>query len=156
MKYDTCVSLGTWCGVAEQLKHNCPSRHRSGFFDWLFTPFASIGKLVRDDFTDVFNINNFSNRNGYTVDDVKYGISYHHDFTRKDDVITSGAIDAEYDGLKSKYAHKVAKWFETVNSGKYVLYVIGFTKNLGLRPEGPSKTSCQSLFLAYPVKADTH
>lgn len=136
--YDVVVSLGSWCGVADELKrHNL--RRFSGPFDWVASPSLSdINRLLKnrfEGFMDMANMevvhhSNFivnnnddleitANRQTYVIQDTKYNIASWHDFP----VIPNQDWTATYPAYKEKLNRRINRFLEKINSSRFTLFV---------------------------------
>lgn len=86
MRYDGVVSLGGNCEVAQHWRR-WSGIEAAAPFDWLITPFASVGKMFEQRFAGMAELDNMEVVNrGRTVMCQRYGVGHHHDFERLPDV----------------------------------------------------------------------
>lgn len=102
-KYENCISLGWFCGTATSMGR-CGLRSHSGPFDWYFSDFESVLKMLETDFSD------FMKKENLVVDkddckvfrDIKYGFCYNHDIEYD--------FEAEYPQIYRKYMRRVERF----------------------------------------------
>ncbi len=107
--YKNFVSLGYFCGVAEDLRH-LKLRTMSSPFDWCISDFEGVVEALNNEFTDFMVYENLEQnqkqRNYYR--DSKYDIQFFHDFTQYK------SLDKQYKKVKEKYDRRIARFLEKV------------------------------------------
>lgn len=107
--YDNCISLGWFCGTASSMeKHGL--RSHSGPFDWYFSEFDSVLKVIETDFSDFMKKENlwFNDSNCKVFYDTKYGFHCSHDVVH--------SFDEEYPLIYQKYMRRVEQFKEDIKS----------------------------------------
>lgn len=102
-KYETCISLGWFCGVASSMARYGLRSH-SGPFDWYFSDFESVLKVMETDFADFMAKENLfvDNTDRKIFHDKKYGFTCNHD--------VKVDFNREYDIIYQKYMKKVRQF----------------------------------------------
>jgi Putative papain-like cysteine peptidase (DUF1796) len=136
--YDVVVSLGSWCGVANEMKRH-QLRRFSGPFDWITTPSLSvINRLLINRFEGFMEMENMkfvkyskflvdssteneevTERETYIIMDTKYNIASYHDFP----VIPNQSWTADYPSYKEKLHRRINRFFEKINNSKLTLFI---------------------------------
>lgn len=136
--YDVVVGLGSWCGVATELKHH-NLRRFSGPFDWVTTPSLSdINRLLKNRFEGFMEMENMkfvnyskfainsdtdhevvTEKQTYIIMDTKYNIASWHDFP----VIPNQSWQADYPSYKEKLNRRINRFLEKINNSKFTLFV---------------------------------
>jgi hypothetical protein len=120
------ISLGWWCQTALNIHRHYSQQ--SQFFDWTQQSTASIIRLLRTDFQDVFLKENlvitekkFDNR----VIDRNTGVNFHHAFTRDSRhlSVNQDTIDAEYESAKAKVDRLINRWRELKHTPDQLVFV---------------------------------
>lgn len=107
--YDNCISLGCFCGTAAAMeKHGL--RSHSGPFDWYFSDFDSVLKVIETDFSDFMKKENLliSESSQKEFCDTKYGFRCGHDI--------HGNFEKEYPLIYEKYMCRAEQFMKDVQS----------------------------------------
>lgn len=126
------ISLGGACGVAGYARE-FGIRKAAYPFDWLLTlDFNQVCKLIEERF-EFFLVANVLQWNGRGIKNVRYDLEFLHDFpTREnnevaaDDGATGNVLHnfIDYlDGVKKKYAPRIARFFEALNGSNPVVFM---------------------------------
>lgn len=107
--YDYCISLGCFCGTASSME-KYGLRSHSGPFDWYFSDFASVLKVIETDFSDFMKKENLlvDDSDHKTFSDVKYGFRCSHDIHSN--------FEEEYPLIYQKYMRRAEQFMEDVQS----------------------------------------
>ncbi len=136
--YDVVVSLGSWCGVAEELKRH-DLRRFSGPFDWVSSPSLSdINRLLRNRFQGFMEMENMkfvnyskfavnndtdlevvTERQTYIIMDTEFNIASWHDFP----VVPNQSWTADYPSYREKLNRRINRFLEKINNSKFTLFV---------------------------------
>lgn len=102
-KYENCISLGWFCGTASSMEQYGLRSH-SGPFDWYFSDFESVLKMIETDFSDFMKKENLvvDQDNSKVFHDIKYGFCCNHDI--------SGDFETEYPQIYRKYMRRVERF----------------------------------------------
>lgn len=106
-RFFSCISLGWFCGTASAMeKHGL--RSFSGPFDWYFSDYPSVLKVIETDFKDFMSKENLEimKDDPKVFIDKKYGFLCNHDI--KED------FEREYPDIAMKYERRVEKFREAV------------------------------------------
>ena len=78
-KFENCISLGWFCGTASSMSRYGLRSH-SGPFDWFFSDFDSVLKVIETDFSDFMKKENLvpDKNNNKIFYDTKYRFSCNH------------------------------------------------------------------------------
>lgn len=125
-QYKNCISLGWFCGVASSMgRHGL--RNCSGPFDWYFSDFESVLKLMETDFNDFMARKNLSvDANDPKIfNDKKYGFLCNHDIQND--------FETEYEEIYQKYMRRADRFLQdtkeptcfirAVRSEQEILYI---------------------------------
>lgn len=108
-EYSHFISLGCFCGVAEELER-LGLRDASYPFDWLIGPYDSYIKLINSNFDDFLNQDYIyqwsSDQKRY--DNVKYDISFFHDFSKYDDFYS------QIENVQEKYSRRIERFYKSI------------------------------------------
>lgn len=107
--YDNCISLGCFCGTAAAMeKHGL--RSHSGPFDWYFSDFDSVLKVIETDFSDFMKKENLliSESNQKEFCDTKYGFRCGHDIHCN--------FEEEYPLIYEKYMRRAKQFMKDAQS----------------------------------------
>lgn len=111
-------------------------------FDWCLTPYSALINFITIDFKNYFKkkhlvpfsndyfsepmMDFFNRMNSTTISenyqwvlDKKFGMVYNHDFYSND----FGTINKCYKELYAKYRRRIKRFYEQINSGKYVYFI---------------------------------
>lgn len=116
-RYNNCISLGWFCGVASSMSRYGLRSH-SGPFDWYFSDFKSVLKVIETDFSD------FMTKENLTVDsgdnrvfyDNKYGFWCNHDI-RYD-------FEQEYDCIHQKYMRRARQFMQDIKQPTFFIRAV--------------------------------
>lgn len=109
IKYDKCISLGWFCGTALAMGYYGLRSH-SGPFDWFFSDFEGVLKVMETDFSDFMKKENLVLDEGddKTFYDMKYGFHCNHDI--------SDDFEMEYPMIYQKYMRRVEHFQQDVKN----------------------------------------
>ena len=101
--YKNCISLGCFCGTAASMG-KFGLRSHSGPFDWYFSDFNSVLKIIETDFSDFMKKENlwFDDSDCKVFYDTKYGFKCGHDVDRD--------FEAEYPSIYQKYMRRAEQF----------------------------------------------
>ena len=107
--FDNCISLGWFCGTASALSYN-GLRNFSSPFDWCFSDFCNVLKIMKNDFSDFLNINNLKveESNNKHFMDLKYNFCFLHE-------IQSDFLE-EYPLVKQKYDRRITRFLQEIEN----------------------------------------
>ena len=107
--YDNCISLGCFCGTAAAMERH-GLRNHSGPFDWYFSEFDSVLKVIETNFSDfMIKENLFVNgSNPKEFCDMKYGFRCGHDIRHN--------FEEEYPFIYEKYKRRAEQFMQDVKS----------------------------------------
>lgn len=107
--YDNCISLGWFCGTASSME-KYGLRSHSGPFDWYFSDFDSVLKVIETDFSDFMKRENlwFDDSNCRVFYDTKYGFHCSHDVAHN--------FEEEYPLIYQKYMRRAEQFKEDIKS----------------------------------------
>ena len=105
--YSSCVSLGWFCGTASSLSR-LGLRSESGPFDWYFSDYSSVLRLIDNGFLDFMNKGNLKvdTNNPHVFEDVKYHFTCNHDI--KTD------FEKEYEDIHKKYQKRANRFIKRI------------------------------------------
>ncbi len=105
--YANCISLGWFCGVATSMSRY-GLRHRSGPFDWYYSDFESVLKLIETDFYEFMEKKNlFVDANEpWIFHDKKFGFLCNHDIQHD--------FETEYEEIHKKYMHRAECFMQDI------------------------------------------
>ena len=108
IEFENCISLGWFCGTAGSMA-KLGLRSFSGPFDWYFSNYESVIKMIDTEFDDFLNIRNLqvNPQNPKRFNDLKYDFEYIHDVT--DDFYK------EYDIIHEKYLRRIKRFLRSIN-----------------------------------------
>jgi len=137
--YDTVVSIGSWCGVTNQLK-KFNLRTFSGPFDWVTTPtLTHVNRVLKNKFQDYMVIDNMKfieyakfaideddqsndvilEKQTYVLEDLKYNIGSYHDF-----LVTPGKHwTADYPGFRTKLDYRINRFLNKIKNSQSTLFI---------------------------------
>lgn len=106
-KYKNCISLGWFCGTASAMQM-LGLRCFSGPFDWYFSDFDSVLKVIENDFGDFMSPKNLQviDDNPKVFYDKKYGFRCNHDI--------SCNFEIEYPSIYEKYNRRAIRFMQEV------------------------------------------
>lgn len=106
-QYTNCISLGWCCGVACSM-NRYGLRSHSGPFDWCFSDFESVLKVIEADFGDfMVKENLFVDANDVTLlRDLKYGFLCPHEIKHD--------FEKEYEEIYHKYRRRVEQFMKDI------------------------------------------
>ena len=118
MRYERIISLGFFCGVAQELE-------RYGFrdcslpFDWVISNFKSINQLIDNRFEDLFGANNLSRDHNYPyiVKHKGYKFDFYHDFKIETPIQDQLTI------VGKKYARRINRFYQLLYSDEPILFI---------------------------------
>ncbi|MCM3308575.1 DUF1796 family putative cysteine peptidase [Priestia megaterium] len=137
--YDTVISIGSWCGVTNQLK-DFNLRRFSGPFDWVTTPtLTHVNRVLKNRFQGYMDINNMKfieyakfaidendqsndviiEKQTYVLEDVKYNIGSYHDFL----VIPGQSWTVSYPEFREKLDRRINRFFDKIKKSQSTLFV---------------------------------
>ncbi len=137
--YDLVVSIGSWCGVTNQLK-DFNLRQFSGPFDWVSTPtLTHVNRVLKNRFQEYMDINNMKFREyakfaidendqfndviiekqTYVLEDVKYNIGSYHDFL----VVPGQSWTVAYPEFREKLDRRINRFFDKIKKSQSTLFV---------------------------------
>ncbi|MDQ1003611.1 hypothetical protein QFZ28_004011 [Neobacillus niacini] len=136
--YDVIVSLGSWCGVATELKKH-QLRKFSGPFDWVTTPsLLDINRLLKTRFQSYMDIKNMkyvnkskfvitndddqetvTERETYIIQDTMNNIASYHDFP----VIPNQSWEMFYPSFKVTLNRRINRFYERISKSQMSLFV---------------------------------
>lgn len=104
-KFEYCISLGWFCGVASAMSR-LGLRSVSGPFDWYFSDYWAVLSQLENDFQEFMLRDNLriSATNCKGFEDVKYGFCYNHDIREN--------FEEEYSAIYQKYMRRVERFRE--------------------------------------------
>ena len=108
-KYQHIISLGFFCGIAQDLE-TLGIRSKSYPFDWIISDWSGIELVMQKEFQDIFEIEYFFQyklfRERYK--NIKYGFSFYHDFNSKI------ALNRQIDIVRDKYLRRINRLYEDI------------------------------------------
>lgn len=115
------ISLGCFCGVAEELER-LGLRDSSYPFDWLIGPYSSYVQLISNNFENFLDENVMYqwNSDQKRYDNVKYNISFFHDFSKYD------SFYSQIGDVQEKYARRIERFYRNI---KQPTLFIRYTNN---------------------------
>ena len=116
-RYKNCISLGWFCGVASSMSRYGLRSH-SGPFDWYFSDFKSVLRVIETNFSDFMlkdnlNVDVGDNKVFY---DNKYGFRCNHDI-RYD-------FEKEYDCIHQKYMRRAKKFMQDIKQPTFFIRAV--------------------------------
>lgn len=120
-KYDKIISLGCNCFIKFFLKH-IEYEQETHFFDYIGCPMWSVHELIKNNFSDVFNIEEYKNE--YTliglpkiVTNSRYNLKFKHDLS------TTKKIEDQFSEFKEKYSRRIKKFQDLLMSSDNILFM---------------------------------
>ena len=115
--YKNCISLGWFCGVASSMSRY-GLRRFSGPFDWYFSDFTSVLKVMETQFSDFMSKENLSvdtdnNRRFY---DNKYGFYFPHEIQYD--------YEKEYDHIHQKYMRRAEQFMQDIKQPTFFIRAV--------------------------------
>lgn len=106
-RYKNCISLGWFCGTASAMQM-LGLRCFSGPFDWYFSDFDSVLKVMENDFDDFMSKKNLqvTEDNPKAFHDIKYGFRCNHDISHN--------FETEYHSIYEKYNRRAIRFMQEV------------------------------------------
>lgn len=106
-KFENCISLGWFCGTASSMSRYGLRSH-SGPFDWFFSDFDSVLKVIETDFSDFMKKENLvpDKKNNKIFYDTKYRFSCNHDI--------ESDFDHEYQFIFERYMRRAERFMQSV------------------------------------------
>ncbi len=110
-QYENFISLGYFCGVAEDLEE-LGLRDASSPFDWTITSFMGVIRAMETSFEGFMErdnmIQNVKLRQCYM--DVRYGIVFYHDFSKY------RTMESQYDEVREKYQRRITRFLKRIEA----------------------------------------
>ncbi len=118
MKFDYIVSLGFFCGVAQELERK-GFREKSFPFDWVISNLKTVNDLIENKFNGLFDLNYLYKNEEFTdeVKHKKYIFNFYHDFDK------NKTIEKQIDKVQLKYERRIKRFYNLLNSSHAVLFV---------------------------------
>ena len=124
MKYQNIISLGFFCGPAQEIK-SIGLRNASYPFDWIISNFESVLLLLKNNFIDfleekylIIDRTEKELKETYIVKNIKYDIKFFHDFKK---VYT---IHEQLTEIKEKYNRRIQRLYKTIkNPTLFIRYI---------------------------------
>lgn len=115
--YKNCISLGWFCGVASSMSRYGLRRH-SGPFDWYFSDFKSVLKVIETQFSDFMLKENLSveTDNNRMFYDNKYGFQCNHDIQYD--------FEKEYDCIYQKYMRRAERFMQDIKQPTFFIRAV--------------------------------
>lgn len=115
--YKNCISLGWFCGVAWSMGRYGLRGH-SGPFDWYFSDFKSVLKVIETRFSDFMEKENLSveTDNNRVFYDNKYGFSCGHDIQHD--------FEKEYDCIHQKYMRRAEQFMQDIKQPTFFIRAV--------------------------------
>ena len=103
VSFQNCISLGWFCGVSASL-NRLGLRDASGPFDWYFSDYESVIKLIDTEFEDFFVRENLveDSENRKIFRDARFGFTCFHDVKR--------SLDEDYQLIHDKYQRRAERF----------------------------------------------
>jgi len=122
-KYDKIISLGSNCFIKFYLRH-IKYEQETHFFDYIGSPMWSVYELVKNGFSDVFNIDEYKNE--YTiigqpeiVTNSRYNLKFKHDLSTD----KFKFLD-QFDEFREKYIRRIERFQDLLTkSSESVLFM---------------------------------
>jgi hypothetical protein len=121
-KYDKIISLGCNCFIKFYLKH-IEYEQETYFFDYIGCPMWSVYELIKNDFSNLFNLNEYKNE--YTimglpqiVTNSRYNLKFKHDLS-----VVKSKFDNEFSDFKEKYTRRIKRFRDLLMSSENVLFI---------------------------------
>lgn len=119
-KYDKIISLGSNCFIKIFLRH-IKCEQETHFFDYIGCPMWSVYELIKNDFSDVFNIEEY--RNEYTliglpkmVTNSRYNLKFNHD-------LSNFKFTDQFSEFKEKYKRRIKRFMDLLMSSENILFM---------------------------------
>ena len=119
-KYDKVISIGYNCFIKIYLRH-IKHEQETHFFDYIGSPMWSVYELVKNGFTDLFNIDEYKNE--YTiigqpeiVTNSRYNLKFKHD-------LSADKFLDEFEEFKDKYSRRIKRFHDLLMSSERVLFM---------------------------------
>lgn len=123
MKFDSVISIGGSCEVAQQIR-TFRSIDTAGLFDWWITPFDGLIEVVENNFEGLVDEQDISVLGNRSVVSKQFGIVYHHDFRRDaQGNIVKEDISDRLVTLQQKYNALRNRFIASFSDNKNVLLV---------------------------------
>lgn len=108
-QYDSCISLGWFCGTASSLS-KLGLRNFSGPFDWYCSDFDSVINQIDNEFKDFMKKENLEivDNNPKIFIDKKYNFYYNHDIKEN--------FEMEYNVIYDKYIRRAQRFIENIKN----------------------------------------
>lgn len=116
------LSLGFNCTVAYEIEIN-NHRHSSYPFDWIRLPFDGLCSILKNDFNGYLDANFLVlDPHKLYVENIKYGVQFHHDFSKINHLIVSNWLD-ELGQVTQKYERRIKRFYQAINEVKQVFFI---------------------------------
>ena len=112
MKYQNIISLGFFCGPAQEIK-SIGLRNASYPFDWIISKFDSVLFLLKNNFEDFLEekylkFDNKELKDTYIVKNVRYDIKFFHDFKK------NHTVHEQLKEVQEKYNRRINRLYENI------------------------------------------
>ena len=124
MKYQNIISLGFFCGPAQEIK-SIGLRNASYPFDWIISNFESVLLLLKNNFKDflkeeflIIDKTEKELKETYVIKNTKYDIKFFHDFKK------GYSIYEQLPEIKEKYNRRIQRLYKTIEkSTLFIRYI---------------------------------
>ncbi len=123
MAYDKLISLGGTCTPTWQLRTFCGSDALYPF-DWVLTPFASLLRVLENDFAGFADVGCFHlSWDQKSVYNSRYNVLHHHDFPSGAGGTIADHWRDKIPPLPRKYEFMIERWRDALDGTSSVLFV---------------------------------
>jgi hypothetical protein len=125
IKYDNFISLGYFCGVAQDLE-KLGLRNTSSPFDWCLTSFEGVIRLIDNEFSGFMDYKNLAQNTNQRTQyvDTQYGVCFVHEFSKYK------TLDEQFESVKEKYLRRIDRFKGNIKKPTlFVRYISDQSKN---------------------------
>ena len=141
MAFDHVVSIGGNCDAAHHVRRHYDIRV-SMPMDWLILPFAGAISLFDEGFSDLIHLDRLALWRGtrHAIQCSRRGLVFQHDFSRDAaSLVVVDNIQAEFDGVKARYARRVERLRALCRGGRSILFVRSWREILHAPSDYPQR-----------------
>ncbi len=130
-KYDDVISLGNNCGLKMYFSKYLDISKETDFFDYIGTPIWAIVELLKNDFNNLLNKNefiyrqNFVDNSGCCMTNARYDLKFRHDFPKltKEKISEYKIKDNEFNYFKEKIIRRKNRLKSKITNLKKILFI---------------------------------
>ena len=118
MDFDYIISLGFFCGVAQEIERR-GFRDESFPFDWVISNLNTVNKLIENKFDKLFDLDYLykNDESQNVIRHKNYKFDIHHDFDKE------RGIEEQLKFVSQKYERRINRFYEVLNAENKILFV---------------------------------